>query len=292
MTLRVETGMIRESSYRMISKTYSKYGLSHLLARGIEFSCLQSRPTAQLYRRLAPIFYRYKYEFDVSEYDVPINPLRIRYVDPQDIDLFSARKDLTPSVREAKYQIGSIMEGTWDLDEYSGEKYTKKRLLYADSLSNTLLFQAMEKRYIEGYEWEETEFFQEIVKHVKRGNRIWHGSTTKSDIEKRCAKIDHLYDNIKENGYMTKKELHGYRPSMDKPFGYLNERLDEVTVDVSRNGDFLLVDSKHRLAIARLLGIEKIPVTVLVRHQRWMEYLDEQFSTGTMPDHPDCVEVQ
>ena len=276
----------------MATKACSKYGLLHVLGRGIEFACLQTYPTAQVYRRVIPKYYTSRYDFDVHEYNSPIDPLRLRYVDPLKIDRFSARKDLH-SVREAKYEIGSVIGGRWDTDDYSGRRYnTKKPLLYANTVSDTLLFQAMEKRYLEGCEWEETDFFKEITAYVDGSKQIWHGSTTKGDIKRRCEKIDTLYHNIEESGYLTQRELHGYRPSIDDSFGFLNERIDEITVDLSRDGDFLLVDSKHRLAIARLLEIDRVPVTVLVRHPRWMEHRDERFTSGRISDHPDFIEMQ
>ncbi|WP_161569797.1 hypothetical protein [Natronorubrum bangense] len=43
-------------------------------------------------------------------------------------------------------------------------------------------------------------------------------------------------------------------------------------IDRTRDGDPLLVDGKHRLFIAKVCDVEKIPVLEIVRHE---EYVNE-----------------
>jgi len=43
-----------------------------------------------------------------------------------------------------------------------------------------------------------------------------------------------------------------------------------VTVNISRDGKYLFQNGRHRLSVALVLGIEKIPVKVLVRHDDWV----------------------
>lgn len=50
---------------------------------------------------------------------------------------------------------------------------------------------------------------------------------------------------------------------------------DEVTVSIGRHGDLLFSDGAHRLAIAKLLGIQEIPVKIAVRHPEWIRFRRE-----------------
>lgn len=66
-----------------------------------------------------------------------------------------------------------------------------------------------------------------------------------------------LYDKIKNAGYQSQKQLRTLRP------------WDEVRVCIGRNGDVLFHDGRHRLAIAKALEIERIPVVVTRIHKSW-----------------------
>lgn len=58
-------------------------------------------------------------------------------------------------------------------------------------------------------------------------------------------------------------ELRFYDPMGYYPMTFKFE-LDEVMVDIGRDGTPLLVDSKHRLHIAMVCGVEEIPVVVVI----------------------------
>jgi hypothetical protein len=50
------------------------------------------------------------------------------------------------------------------------------------------------------------------------------------------------------------------------------KNLDEVAVHIGRDGEFLFSDGRHRLAIAQILGIPRIPVVVCWRHRDWHQF--------------------
>lgn len=50
---------------------------------------------------------------------------------------------------------------------------------------------------------------------------------------------------------------------------------DEVTVSIGRYGDLFFNDGAHRLTVAKLLDVQKIPVKVSVRHPEWMKFRKE-----------------
>jgi len=46
---------------------------------------------------------------------------------------------------------------------------------------------------------------------------------------------------------------------------------NEVEIAVSRDGELLFVDGRHRFVIAKLLGIEEIPVIVNLWHRDFID---------------------
>jgi hypothetical protein len=77
------------------------------------------------------------------------------------------------------------------------------------------------------------EYGHEIAKTMYSGYYDWHS----------------LFQSIVTNGYVQKEE----------------DRCVEVCI--GREGEYLFVDGRHRLAIALYLKIEKIPVKVMYKHQ-------------------------
>ncbi|UIP01058.1 hypothetical protein Hbl1158_06810 [Halobaculum sp. CBA1158] len=117
---------------------------------------------------------------------------------------------------------------------------------------------------------------------------------TESDVRRRYAKIDSLHEDIAENGYRTQTELYqtgervgtGFGNDIG-PKGLLERFAHEITVDIGRDGTLLFVDGRHRLAIAKVAEVDRIPVTILVRHETWMEHRDRVIENGRDEDHPD-----
>lgn len=69
----------------------------------------------------------------------------------------------------------------------------------------------------------------------------------------------------------------------------------EVLVDIGRDGSLLLGNGRHRLAIAKLLEVDAIPVGVLVRHADWIVHRDAVADGERVPDdpeHPDLADLE
>lgn len=117
------------------------------------------------------------------------------------------------------------------------------------------VYQAIRDRFERDIDWEETEFFRLLVDLVEAGKSP-KGCTTRADALEYCAYIDDLYERIREHGYRSQRELG-------------KVAVDEVTVNVGRDGTLLFNDGRHRLSIAKTLGVDEIPVRVLVTHQEF-----------------------
>lgn len=149
-----------------------------------------------------------------------------------------------PYEREVRY--GEVLNGNWDL----------KR---AD-FSNLLMYRGTHQRYVEGAQWEETIFYKRLSDHFyKQG---WTQSESGELAIERCKQIEAVYDRLDSEGYRSQKELNGHP-------------LHEVTVNVSRDGELLYnCEGRHRLCVAKILGLESIPVIILARHTNFNESID------------------
>ncbi len=156
---------------------------------------------------------------------------------------------------------GLVKGGDWDLGATPFEGWD--------------LCGAMRAHFEEGLAWEETDFYKRVTSELEAGKSKW-GCTTPAAFQERLAGIDRLYHTIATEGYKTKAELAqegdaalSWEP--DSPF----DPYDDVVVCIDRNGRFLLRDGKHRLMIAKLLGLKRIPVVVGLRHADWVAFKRE-----------------
>lgn len=83
---------------------------------------------------------------------------------------------------------------------------------------------------------------------------------TEKEFTSKCKEIDELYQDIKTKGYKTQRELGN------------NDLSDEVKVQIDRKGAFLLEDGLCRVAVAKVLGIQSIPVVITRRHYKWAKF--------------------
>lgn len=194
-------------------------------------------------------------------YESEIDPYRVLYVNTNDI--YDRNKVVVdPSKRYLSHVIG----GDWD-QEYP-------------PFEDNLLYRSMKKHFVHGTPWKETQLYQEVI----HGDEFWRGIEQKSEFKERTQYIDKLYNSIRKEGYKTQKALRGKNPA----------RPMEVKVKIGRNGNYFYLNGKHRLSIAKILGIEQIPVNVTVRHVKWQNLREEIVNKRRIPeklklnpDHPD-----
>jgi len=108
------------------------------------------------------------------------------------------------------------------------------------------------------------------MNEISNGIRKWDCRNRK-ELEERLKKIESLYYQIKRNGYKSKKELFspkGWIERLKKP----TTILDDISVVISRDGELLFFDGRHRLSIAKLLNLPKITVRIIARHKEWMDF--------------------
>jgi len=227
-------------------------------------------------------YYQIKYDLrqlrQQRKYGPVPHAFDIRFVSPKSIQRISRT---TPSEKWKK--AGLIESGNWD----QTDKY----------FCNYDLYTAFKKRFDKGYSWENTDFHHRVCSQIEDGHIKW-GCRTIEEFKARCEELDNLFKSIKEHGYMTRKELieneHDL-PSSDD-FTAVSDsclyKYDEVAVDIDRSGKFLFVDGRNRLAICKLLGVDKIPVRIVRRHTGWQKYRQGlEKGEVSKKQHPDLVDL-
>ncbi len=214
------------------------------------------------------------------QHTAPIDPYELLWVDPADIEYVAAEFE------GPKFQrLGRLVGGDWDEPDI---RFTE-----------TDIYQGFKNHFDRGVPWEETAFFERVAAGIELGRTPW-GCDSRHALRERCRRLDALYDRIDREGYLSQPELLAAEDGDDPMGAGRTDRLgrlikDEISVDIGREGDLLFADGRNRLSIAKLLGVDRVPVLVLVRHDHWQRVRDRvatQFAeTGSSPDtlaeHPD-----
>jgi 2-polyprenyl-3-methyl-5-hydroxy-6-metoxy-1,4-benzoquinol methylase len=155
---------------------------------------------------------------------------------------------------------------------------------------------AIRSRIEEGTRWEETGYWRESLRYIEAGNLLWDCRNAE-DLARRFEYVDSLIASIRQHGVLP----HAQIGAAQDPAGRLTE---DIEVNIGRNGEFLFQDGRHRLAIAKVLGLKRVPVRVKVRHEEWQKFREYMFTMvaggggaakdGVLyqsPVHPDLREI-
>jgi len=139
---------------------------------------------------------------------------------------------------EQEIPYGSTVSGDWDM--------------HREPFSKLLIYRGIRQHYSYEIPWAETVYFKRLVDRFC--NQGMKTSSAEALATNRCNHIDSVYRAIKTQGYQSQRELRGHP-------------LHEVTVNIARDGAILYnSEGRHRLSIAKILDIDKIPVLVLAKH--------------------------
>ncbi len=189
------------------------------------------------------------------------DPYKYISVDPNTIahttgEIFSKRR-------------GWVVDGEWDR---TGEYYMERTFS-----------KAIRQRFVDDLPWEKTVLAERYEK---------------PKFDRRITAIEQLYRNIRDNGYKSQRQLLEEDP--EAAWGGLNDAMhplaNEIAVDIGRNGEPLWnICGQHRLAIAKILEIDRIPVQVFRRHSEWQDIRDRARRGEDIPeefrDHPDLADI-
>ena len=228
---------------------------------------------------------------------------KIIWVDPHDICEYSYR--IPPSWNPILRTFGHIKGGRWDTIQWDNIKndidYWKDFLkpfgiepssvnsfsdistevnyfkrIVAGRFNETIFYQSLFKHFNDKVPWTNTEF---VSKCLDDDPIQWSNCESESDVIKKCNEIDGLYKKIKNNGYKTRVQVGKNK--------YTKHGLDEILVDIDRDGKLLFINGRHRLAIAKILNLDIIPVRVVCRHTIWQSERTDLIKNDSATKHPD-----
>jgi len=167
--------------------------------------------------------------------------------------------------------FGGVRDGDWDTHE--------------NKFAEIWEYKAIKQWYRQNISWQETDFFNKHLDLIEEYGRSYKCNNRDELLEK-CKTYEGLLKNVRENGFKTQRKQGKLKP------------YKEITVNIGRNGEFLFNGGgRHRLSIAKVLNLEKIPVIIKVRHKSWQEIRNEIRNNGLperyedLYNHPDLQDI-
>lgn len=221
----------------------------------------------------------------------PIDPFAVVRVDPNRIEFLVEGNGYPAQTLDGRVfpglkfkHAGRVVGGDWDVLDRRFEE--------------TELYRSFEAHFNRDVPWQETPFYRRAIDYIEAGITLW-GCDSEAEFARRCRYVDSLYETIETDGYRSQRELTSGAIRRGVPSDFVGLVNHEIAVCVSRSGELLFLDGRNRLAIAKVLGLESIPVWIVVRHEDWQRYRDRLASDPArcreLPadrrDHPDLRDI-
>lgn len=164
-------------------------------------------------------------------------------IDPSLVKLTVNRRD--PTLKwNTMWHFGTVCGGDWDVDGALVQEYG-------------YIYPILKQRVEGGLAYDEIPEFRQNLELVRQG-KTPENCRSESQYREKWTKTEKLYWTIKSEGYQTQRQLKAVRP------------LNEIRIQVGRNGDLLFEEGIHRLVIAQLLGLKRVPTIVTRQHVDWV----------------------
>lgn len=223
------------------------------------------RPIGTLWNTYEHVAFTYYVRRNLREVDrvAEIDPLCVFWVAPDDIEAASGGSF------DFLSDTGRVVDGRWDLD-------------HGSQLTESNLCRWFERRFHDGCAWEETDKYAGRAERIKKGRSKRYA--TVDEFREKLQSYDRMYEEFDRGNYRLQTELADER-AVGKPgdggralFPSLTDHTlvrHEIAVNVGRDGTLFWNDGRHRLFLALVAGLEKIPVRIVVRHAKWQQLRDE-----------------
>jgi len=167
--------------------------------------------------------------------------------------------------------------------------YLSKKLLYPDNgrenyhdlnfpgnlikFEDRQAYSGLYQHFIQSRKWPDTDFYHIVLRQMQEGVFRW-GCSSEEEFKERCTQLDKLYKDIKEKGYKTQKNLDSKKDLKSRG---IREARDEIKLFIGRDGDLIHCDGQHRLVMAKLLNLKKVPFKIYERHPEWLKFRKKLF---------------
>lgn len=206
-------------------------------------------PARDLIRMASSRLEKFGFHLRASFTEQESRTLGVSWINPNELKFWATSpfiRHLLVMLREGQARCFSpfIVGGEWDRERISLEDMDSHHAFYL--------------RYSGELPWRQTAYYKRIAETHNSG-RAKGGSASIDEWEERILGIyDDIYASIKKEGFKTQEEIGGeYGPA------------DEIAVAIDRDGEYLFLNGKHRLAISKALRLDEIPVVVIAIHRIW-----------------------
>lgn len=145
----------------------------------------------------------------------------------------------------------------------------------------TYLVQGVREALVEGKDWRQTRYFQDAARNINEGTVLWGCHDENALLHRLEHDVAGIFDSMRSQGFVEQSTIVDLLERGDEQFRQYGEAYHtpagkghEVKVAINEHGDVILIDGRHRLAIARVLSVPQVPVLVSARHARWAEFRD------------------
>jgi hypothetical protein len=210
------------------------------------------------------------------QYDAPADPWEPIRVDPSVVDRFT--------LVSLEWGLGRVRDGDWDRPEH------------CRTLREMVIYEGLRQRFEEGKRWKETDYHEWAEGRLDELGRFRGCETIEEFREKRCRRIDELFERMRTEGYRP-----NYERFYDTPEEVEHVHALEPLVVIGREGEVLWSEGFHRFTLADLLDITAVPVYVLRRHAGWQQRRDDIYvrsetvsvsESDAETTHPDLRDLQ
>ena len=133
---------------------------------------------------------------------------------------------------------------TFKRKRYVGIVVNEEALVHGRAIEKCRHVQAMVQHFCEGKSWEQTEYFELYKQKYKQKQPQRKPVHSFDDFcKQKLIKYDQIFKDIQENGYQASESIE-----------------QNIEIALGPGGEPLLIDGRHRLVLANILGLKTIPV--------------------------------
>lgn len=174
---------------------------------------------------------------------------RTCYANPADIRYICENPQTTVVARKYANR-GKVLAGDWD------------RL--GGCFEDTDLYHGFVAHFLNKVSWPETDLYKRVISELNSG-QVRYGCKSQDDYDIKCKELDEMFEDIKRSGYKSQKDI-----AAGEKDPYKGE--DEISVCIGRDGALLFEDGRHRLALAKILGLKRVPIKITMVHKLWHDF--------------------
>jgi hypothetical protein len=162
--------------------------------------------------------------------------------------------------KELKVTRGSTLKksGDWSKVDHSrkvfwSSKYEECNLDQRNfiPIENFFFYQALLDRFLDGRSWEKTDWYRWIVKQLSNRPVLRYSSL--EEIASRITLIEEMFEKMEIDGVTRESKKGFFEPPTI--FSY-------PIVNISKSGRIAIEDGRHRICVAKIAKVDRIPVRI------------------------------